>query len=590
MNRRERLQEQIIELQQEWKYLTNRLRGVQQDLVRTMDGERLVILEERLNDLKNKRAEIDAELDRLEQELQQVTTAPSGQRVFISYKRHSQPDETVAMFLARFLNDQGRHAFIDQKLKVGMDWVDEIRHQITQADFLVVLLSPEAVRSEMVLEEVRFADQQWRETGRPRLLPIRLDFEDSLPYPLDEYLAPLQYLLWQGEGDTSNIAQRLLNAMTITGDSLRGGLELPSPPSRSDQADVDGPNKMVPAPDFDPRSILEAPGGAVDLESPFYIKRRADEKLERELLRSGTTTTIRAARQMGKTSLLVRGVEVARQQGYPIIFIDFQMIDAMYLKDLDGFLHYLALNIASTMEVEFETVEAIWRIPLSSKERLSHFLEKQILSAARQPIILAIDEADWLFKAPFRQEFFSLIRAWFSRRTFEPLWKKLNVAMVISTQPYLLIDDIDQSPFNVGLTLHLEDFTPEQVRDLNERHGSPLNETELTEIIAFLGGHPYLIRQAFYTLVDTQISWPKLITISTQPSGPFNAHLVQYLWRLREQPELLAAFKEILSKQTCTDEIALIRLTAVGLVKQDEAGHYHCRCQLYDRYFRQHLR
>jgi hypothetical protein len=344
-----------------------------------------------------------------------------------------------------------------------------------------------------------------------------------------------------------------------------------------------------PSEEFDPRLMLEAPGGVVDLESPFYIERQADKKLKRELLRPGTTTTIRAPRQTGKTSLLVRGVDFGHKRGALYVFFDFQMVDETYLQDLDTFLRHMALYIADQLSVESEKVDMVWQTPLSPKERLTRFLEDHVLQNATRPIILAIDEADRLFEATFRQEFFSLIRAWFTRRGYNELWKKLNIAMVISTQPYLLIDDIHQSPFNVGTRIELKDFTAEQVQDLNDRHESPLNEAELEAMLSLLGGHPYLVRQALYTLVDEGMTWPQLEEIAITESGPFSQHLRQYLGYLRDKPGLKQAIKSILTKQSCPDEVILTRLISAGLVQQDEARRCRCRCQLYERYFRRFL-
>jgi hypothetical protein len=352
---------------------------------------------------------------------------------------------------------------------------------------------------------------------------------------------------------------------------------------------VGGQPIAEPDPNYDPRPILEAPEGVVDLESPFYIERPADDQLKAELLRLGTTTTIRAGRQMGKTSLLVRGMDAARQQGSPIVFFDFQMIDSSYLQDLDVFLHYLALNIAMAMAIDPDKVEDIWRLPLSPKDRLTRLLEYHTLQSTTHPVVLAFDEADRLFESPFRQEFFSLVRAWFTMRSVNRLWKKLNVALVISTQPYLLIDDIHQSPFNVGLKIELGDFTPEQIHELNDRHGNPLNQAEELQLMTLLGGHPYLVRQALYTLVSEEMTWSELTKIAIQKSSPFSSHLRQLLWQLRDKPQLIEAIKGVLTRQIYSDELILTRLVSAGLILEDEEGLYRCRCQLYEEYFRRFL-
>src|SRR6266496_2435110 len=67
---------------------------------------------------------------------------------------------------------------------------------------------------------------------------------------------------------------------------------------------------VIPRPQirFAPWTALEAPAGAVRPQSPFYIERVADNQLRHQLAGQGTTTTIQAGRQTGKTSLLTHAI------------------------------------------------------------------------------------------------------------------------------------------------------------------------------------------------------------------------------------------------------------------------------------------
>ncbi len=66
-------------------------------------------------------------------------------------------------------------------------------------------------------------------------------------------------------------------------------------------------HEMMPAPlpAFDPQWLdkLDAPGGAVRLESPFYITREIDDQAKTEVLKRGVTLRLKGSRQMGKTCL-----------------------------------------------------------------------------------------------------------------------------------------------------------------------------------------------------------------------------------------------------------------------------------------------
>lgn len=48
----------------------------------------------------------------------------------------------------------------------------------------------------------------------------------------------------------------------------------------------------------------------------------------------------------------------------------------------------------------------------------------------------------------------------------------LVIALGYATEADLFVADVNQSPFNVGTPISLEDFDPEQVADLNRRYGS----------------------------------------------------------------------------------------------------------------------
>ena len=65
---------------------------------------------------------------------------------------------------------------------------------------------------------------------------------------------------------------------------------------------------------FEPWAALEVPAGAVRPQSPFYLERVADSQLRHQLAGQGTTTTIQAGRQTGKTSLLTRAIDVYQRE------------------------------------------------------------------------------------------------------------------------------------------------------------------------------------------------------------------------------------------------------------------------------------
>ena len=72
------------------------------------------------------------------------------------------------------------------------------------------------MRSEMLAYEVEIAHQSAQEqAGKPRLLPIRVNYTGPLPEesPLPAMLDSLEYSLWNGAEDDDRVVGELLNAL-----------------------------------------------------------------------------------------------------------------------------------------------------------------------------------------------------------------------------------------------------------------------------------------------------------------------------------------------------------------------------------------
>lgn len=529
------------------------------------------------------------------------TTDPAS--VFIAYKRGVDPDQELANYLHGLLTNRGHDAFIDEGLRAGEDWLERIDRQIKASDVLIALLSQESADSEMVQAEVRRAYEHRRKQGHPRTLPVRIAYEGPLPYSIDFFLNPLHYLIWREEGDPAAENERVGREILTAIEEGRlperkpiqrragAGEELVLSEDGRAVLDADGGADEIhpPLPEFDPRFIekLPAPGGAVRLRDELYVERDADGRLRREVVKRGSTTTIRAARQTGKSSLLVRGVHHARECDAKVVCLDLQRVDQDHLETADAFLRYLAEFIVRKLRLDVG-VERQWRGSLGPQDKLTCLIEDYVLGEGRDSVVLAIDEADRLLQTGFHKDFFALVRSWHNSRAFDERWDRLNIVLVISTEPYLLIPDVTQSPFNVGLTLYLEDFDAEQVRDLNRRHGSPVREADFPEFMALFGGHPYLTRKALYTLVTRRMAWGDLVREAAKDHGPFGDHLRHHHWLLRDEPELRAALRQVIRADRCKDDMTFFRLLRAGLVK-GSGEVCRCRCELYRVYFEDKL-
>src|SRR5262249_9833627 len=149
--------------------------------------------------------------------------------------------------------------------------------------------------------------------GEPRILPVRVNFADSLPErsTLAAILDPLHYTLWTSPSDDSHVITEIITTLC-------------NPPKAETE-------------DLRPRPV----GGAVPRDSEFYIVRPTDDQFTSAIARQDSIVLVKGARQMGKTSLLARGLHQARQAGANVVLTDFQTLNTADLTSPDAL--YLTL-------------------------------------------------------------------------------------------------------------------------------------------------------------------------------------------------------------------------------------------------------
>jgi len=347
-----------------------------------------------------------------------------------------------------------------------------------------------------------------------------------------------------------------------------------------------------PLPEFDIRAIgqLVPPGGAIHWRDNLYVSRSVDEAFKREIVNPGSTVIIRAPRQTGKTSLLVRGLNHAQSHGVSTVIVDLQSLGSKQLTSLDVFLLELIHHIGEELDIASGTIDQLWQTSRSPQRNINYFLERVILPKFKtRSLVLAFDEADSLLKTDFYQDFFRLVRSWHNRRATHELWETFNIVLVISTEPYLLINNIHESPFNVGLRLFLPDFNVEQVQWLNQQHGQPVASHDFTAFVNLFNGHPFLTRSALYVMTMDKITWTQLALSAPTDDGPFGDHLLDLFGKIRKDAALQQGLRQVIFNQRCDDEMTRFRLLRVGLIR-GSGDIYACRCGLYQQYFSDKLK
>jgi AAA-like domain/TIR domain len=478
-------------------------------------------------------------------------------RVFISYSHRSAEEVRLANALLQALSGQGHAAFIDRGMTVGTDWSQEIFKQINACDFFIVLLSENSAQSEMVQTEVLLAHQGRRKDGRPVILPVRVRFSGQLDYELESYLSRIQYTVWNEPSDTDRAIRDILNAIAV------GGVTAQETKSADVTAAVRSADPSRPMPSVD-RRLLRTPGGVLSEDDPYYVERPQDGVIEDMAAFARTTLIIRAPRQMGKSSLLLRYLAACRKEGKHLAHIDLQTLTGAELSTYPTFLQAIAGSLLRRLQVDHDVSR------ITTTLGMTYFVEDVLTTDGKSPLVMAIDEADRALGADWKHDFFSMLRAWHNRREeMDSRLKGLDIALVIATDPFLLIDDANQSPFSVGTVLSLEGFNQAQMVEVSKLYGSPLTPSQCAELWRLFEGQPYLTRLFLYRLRSRDaMAFDDLVTHAADIDGPFGEHLRSKLLLLQRQPELIDAFRAVLHGYPLKNESIFDRLHAAGLVSR----------------------
>jgi AAA-like domain/TIR domain len=484
-------------------------------------------------------------------------------RVALLYKRNTQPDCYVLKVLEHGFQEAGYDVFVDRHMQIGVEWAHEIERNIRAADAVIPILSPASMESEMVNYEVEIArGAAQAQHGKPRLLPVRVGYEGSLGETLDAILKPLQYALWNNQKDDEAVVKQLLQALQAR-----------------DEPNADAVRE-------------EEPGGAVPTTSKFYIPRPSDDALALALRRKDTIVLIKGGRQMGKTSLVARGLQQARTSGATVVYTDLQKLNNSDLTNIQQFYFSLSHMLADQLDIDVD-IEDTWKDRRAPSVNFEQYLKKQVMAKVRGHLFWALDEVDRLFTTEFGSEVFGLFRSWHNERASNPdtPWNSLTMIIAYATEAHLFIADPNQSPFNVGTRLELRDFNIEQEEALNKLFGSPLfTGDQISLFYELLSGQPYLVGRGLHELATSKMPFEEFAARADHDEGPFGDHLRRILVMLARDPKMIQAVRTVLDGSNTLTMETFYRLRAAGIVVGEGASNAKMRCMLYTNYLRGHLR
>ena len=340
----------------------------------------------------------------------------------------------------------------------------------------------------------------------------------------------------------------------------------------------------------EPIPPLEDPEGIVPLTSPFYIERPpAETDCYETVTRLGSLIRIKAPKQMGKTSLLVRALNHAKTQGYETVRLSFQTTDSHTLNSLDEFLQWFCASVTEDLDKE-DRLADYWKGARGIVRRAQRYFEKYLLAELEQPLVLGLDDVDMVFEHDaIAADFFGMLRFWHEEGKSNPLWSKLHLIIVHSKEVYIPLD-INRSPFNVGLPIELRQLNDPEIETLFQRHQLTISGSQKQQLIQLVGGHPYLLRMALYQLKRDRITLDQLLQEAPTEGGLYSDHLRRHLLNLQANPALVTGFQQVIASPhpVKIGSTEAFKLHSMGLVKY-QGNEVAPLCGLYRQYFQARL-
>jgi transcriptional regulator with XRE-family HTH domain len=494
---------------------------------------------------------------------------------------------------------------------------------LPQVDYWLLLLCPRTIGSEILLEEFRCAQDLYQTTPqKPAIFPLwlqtsqttqtvtspgsstgspnrvgssnSLSLFDAYANELLQSLREMQFWCWNG-----NVASLVAELLPL----LKEG-RTALPPHHPWAASWErigqlygtiagflhrsASEETADRPTLNLNSVPELPEGQLILDSPFYMPRPpVEQRCFETIHQEGSLIRIKAPRQMGKSSLLVRILHQAQQQGSRVLHLNLQLANKRVFTDSDRFLQWFCASLGLELG-QLDHLENCWQLAplIGSNQCCKAFLEQYILADPAPSLTLGLDEVDRVFESPeIADDFFGLLRALHEAAKQQAIWKKLRLVVVHSTEVYISLD-VNKSPFNVGLAIELPEFTAAQVQALAQEHGLDWNETSIATLLDWVGGHPYLIRLALYAIAAGSVTLPKILQGGHLETGIYADHLRRHWWNLEQHPPLLAAMQTVVRSP---EPVGLrssqaFKLNSMGLIHL-RGNLCQVRCRLYQRYF-----
>ncbi len=323
----------------------------------------------------------------------------------------------------------------------------------------------------------------------------------------------------------------------------------------------------------------------------FYIARsRLEQRCYEEVTRAGTLIRIKSPERMGKSWVMGRVLEYAKQQGFRTATIDLRAANNRIFSDINLFLQWFCAYVGHQLKVKQKPKDA-WEDFLGANINCTEYVENFFLADFDEPLVIAIDNFNCVFNYPdIETDFCGLLRGWFEKTNNSKVWGKLRQIIVYSEESSTALS-INQSPFNVGLPIELDELVISEVLALANAYNLPWTIAEVEKLMDTIGGHPDLVQKAIDRIAHQYISLDALLRTAPTEEGIYKDHLVKRLQKLEANSDLVAAMKLVVSSDLPVNlkTREALNLDSLGLIKR-HGNDIVSRCNLYRLYFKDRLK
>ena len=322
--------------------------------------------------------------------------------------------------------------------------------------------------------------------------------------------------------------------------------------------------------------------------SSFYIQRpEIENNCYQNILQPGALIRIKSPRKMGKTYLISRIFDHVKQKGYRTVSIN--LWSRENLTDLKTFLQRFCAILSLELGLE-DQIDQSWSSRFGSQDNCTNYLKKYILPAIDSPLVLGLDNIDEIFPYPeITQQFSALLRAWHEKAKTEDIWQNLRLVIAHSQEVDISID-INQSPFNVGLSVKICEFNLTQIKELVGKYGLNFSDSEITQLRDMINGHPYLLTTVLDKISKGNLTLSNFLEVAPTNQSPYGKFLNFYLSELEKDTLLKAAMQQVINSDVPIkiDSTQALKLRSLGLI-EFKGNEVQCLCNLYRLYFQERI-